>query len=67
VHAHVEEALDSENNLITPSGRNSWVQKVLFAVRPHSMTESEAECRVALAEELLQVVRHARETNFDNL
>jgi hypothetical protein len=34
---------------------------------PHVMTENEAPCRTVFAEELLQVVRHARETNFHNL
>jgi hypothetical protein len=34
---------------------------------PHSMRDNEAQCRVALSEELLQAVRHAKETNFDNL
>jgi hypothetical protein len=34
---------------------------------PHSMTENEAQCRITFSEERFQVVRHARETNFNNL
>jgi hypothetical protein len=34
----------------------SWVR--------HSMTENEAHCRVTFFKKLLQVMRHARETNF---
>jgi hypothetical protein len=33
---------------------------------PHLMTENEAQSRMVFAEELLQVMRHARETNCDN-
>jgi hypothetical protein len=33
---------------------------------PHVMTENEAQCRTVFAEELLQVVRHTKETNCDN-
>jgi hypothetical protein len=31
------------------------------------MTENEAQCRATFSEELLQVVRHAKETNFEHL
>jgi hypothetical protein len=31
------------------------------------MTENEAQCRVTFSEELSQVVRHAKETNFEHL
>jgi hypothetical protein len=34
---------------------------------PHSMTWSEAQCWVTFFEELLEVVRHAKETNFEHL
>jgi hypothetical protein len=30
------------------------------------VTENEAECRVAFSEEFLQVIRHAKETNFEH-
>jgi hypothetical protein len=31
------------------------------------MTENETQCRVTFSEELLQVVRHGKETNFEHL
>jgi hypothetical protein len=31
------------------------------------MTENDAHCRVTFSEELLQVVRHVKETNFEHL
>jgi hypothetical protein len=31
------------------------------------MTENDTECCITLSEELLQVVRHAREMSVDNL
>jgi hypothetical protein len=34
---------------------------------PHSITENEAQRRVTFFEELFQVVRHAKETNFEHL
>jgi hypothetical protein len=34
---------------------------------PHSMTGNEAQCRVTFSEEPLEVVRHAKETNFEHL
>jgi hypothetical protein len=33
----------------------------------HAMTENEAQCLVTCSEELLQVVRHAKEANFEHL
>jgi hypothetical protein len=34
---------------------------------PHSMTGNEAQCQITFSEELLEVVRHAKETNFEHL
>jgi hypothetical protein len=34
---------------------------------PQSMMENEAQCRVTSSEELLQVVRHAKGTDFEHL
>jgi hypothetical protein len=34
---------------------------------PHAMTENETQCLVTCSEELLQVVRHAKEANFEHL
>jgi hypothetical protein len=34
---------------------------------PYSMTQNQAQCRVTFSEELLQVVRRAKETNFEHL
>jgi hypothetical protein len=31
------------------------------------MTENEAQCRVTFSDKLLQVVRHAKKTNFEHL
>jgi hypothetical protein len=31
------------------------------------MADNEAQCHITFSEELLQVLRHARETNFDTL
>jgi hypothetical protein len=42
-------------------------RKCYLRLVPHSMTENEAQCRVRFFEELLQVVRHVKETNFEHL
>jgi hypothetical protein len=34
---------------------------------PHSLTENEAQGRVIFSKELLQVLCHAKETNFEHL
>jgi hypothetical protein len=42
-------------------------RKSYLKLIPHSMKENEAHCHVIFSEELLQVVRHAKGTQFDHL
>jgi hypothetical protein len=43
------------------------LRKCYFRWVLHSMTDNEAQCRITFSDEFLQVLRHARETNFDSL
>jgi hypothetical protein len=62
------EATDSEDNMLLRFAQGSQVHKIYY-LRPvlHSVPESEAQCRFTFSEELLQVVRHAKGTNFEHL
>jgi hypothetical protein len=42
-------------------------RKCYFRWIPHALSENQVQCRITFSEELLQVLHHARETNFDNL
>jgi hypothetical protein len=42
-------------------------RKSYFWSVPHLMRENEAQCRIAFSEELMQVVRDAKETNLEHL
>jgi hypothetical protein len=42
-------------------------RRCYFRWVPHVVTENEAQSRTAFGEDFLQFVRHARETNFDNI
>jgi hypothetical protein len=64
---HVSEAADLEDNTPSHFVRGSLVQKMLFKVDSHSMNENETQCRVRFSEELLQVVRQAKETKIEHL
>jgi hypothetical protein len=41
--------------------------KYYFRRVSHSMTENEAQCPVTFSEKFLQVLRHARETDFEHV
>jgi hypothetical protein len=43
------------------------LRKCYFRWVLHSITENQAQCRITFSEELLRVVRYARETNVDKL
>jgi hypothetical protein len=64
---HVTEAIYPEENLPARFARGSHVQKSYFRWILHSMTENKVQCRLTFSEELLQVVRHAKETNIGHL
>jgi hypothetical protein len=41
-------------------------RRCYFRWAPHSMTQNEAQCRIAFSEEPLRVVQDARETSFND-
>jgi hypothetical protein len=64
---HVSDAADPENNLRRVLHEDLGFRKCYLRWVPHLMMENEASCRFTFSEDLLQVMRHAKETNFKHL
>jgi hypothetical protein len=67
MQTHASDVADPEGNLSPRLARGSRVQKMQFTVDSTFDDSDGVQCRVAFCEELLQVMRHAKEANFEYL
>jgi hypothetical protein len=63
----VSDVAASEDNLPVRFAPGSRGRKCDLGCVPHSMTGNQAKCRVTFSGEHLEVVRRAKETNFEHL
>jgi hypothetical protein len=64
---HVSEASDREGNLPARFAQGSQAQKMPFKLGSTFDDGERGAASVTFSEELLQVVRHAKGTNFEHL
>jgi hypothetical protein len=64
---YVSEVADPEGNLLARFARGSRIRKMLVKLGSTFDDENNPQCRVTFSEELLQVVRHAKDTNLEHL
>jgi hypothetical protein len=65
MQGHVSKGVDPDDSLSARFTRGYRIQEILFKGVLHSMMENKAQCRVTFSDELLQVLGHAKETNFE--
>jgi hypothetical protein len=63
----MSEAADPETTRLRVLDEDLGFTECYLRWVPDSMTDNEAQCRVTFSEEFLQVVCHAKETNFEHL